>query len=111
MSDSKRISRKFDAEFRAQAAKLVIEQGMQLTKTAHDLGISVNTLDGWVRKFKSGSWLMGDIAAKSKTISNQSKSVSADQLKIQELERQLRRLTMERDILKKAMAYCVELPK
>lgn len=111
MSESERIVRKFDPEFRLQAAKLVIQQGMQINKTAEDLGIPVNTLDGWVRKFKSGKWQLGDDVAKSTHAGNQVKPLSADQIKIQDLERQLRRLTMERDVLKKAMAYCVELPK
>ena len=111
MSQEKKMVRKFDAEFRVQAAKLVIEQGMQITKTAEDLGISANTLDGWIRKFQNGKWSLGSAAVSTAKIGPSVKQPNGDQVRIQDLERQLRRLTMERDILKKAMAYCVELPK
>lgn len=36
--------------------------------------------------------------------------LSIEQRKNIELERQLRRMTMERDILKKALAYCLDVP-
>lgn len=110
MADSKRVMRSFDKGFRLNAARLVLEEGVSIPQAAKDLGISANTLHGWVNKFSSGQWSLSDasaVALKRQTVA----ASSPDKLKIQELERQLRRLTMERDILKKAMAYCVELPK
>jgi transposase len=108
MSDTKRVIRSFDKAFRASATKLVLEEGVSIPQAANDLGISANTLHGWINKFSTGQWSLSDTAApKAQAVA----TLSPDKLKIQELERQLRRLTMERDILKKAMAYCVELPK
>ena len=38
-------------------------------------------------------------------------NLSSQEDKIRQLEQQVKRLTMEREILKKAMAYFVEIPK
>lgn len=124
MGDTKRAIRDFTPEFRIEAAKLVIENGTGVTQAANDLGLSSSTLQGWVTKFRSGLW---DIATglpsvqqgkplqpvqqKTATTSPPNAQTISDKARIQELERQNRRLTLERDILKKAMAYCVDIPR
>lgn len=109
MSDTNRFTRSFDSAFKVNAAKLVLEEGVSIPQVSKDLGISASTLHGWVNKFRSGQWsfsITSPLASKTHSV-----ETSSDKLKIQDLERQLRRLTMERDIIKKAMAYCVEIPK
>ena len=120
MSDKRRLTREFTPEFRVQAAQLVLSEGMTVSKAAKDLGIPMGTLHGWVQRFRRGQWSLetglppGAIQGKpgaSGTTSRTAHAVSEDKKKILDLERQVRRLTMERDILKKAMAYCIDLPK
>lgn len=129
MSSSKTVkkqAREYTPEFRVQAAKLILEQGGSISQAARDLGVPLATLHTWVKKFNSGDWSLdgGNLKAvrveqKGSIPSSKPAGVShklhdqlgAEQRKNAELERQLRRLTMERDILKKAMAYCLDVPK
>lgn len=114
--------REYPPEFKIQAVKLLKDQGITLTQAAKDLGIPLGTLHHWVVKFERGEWSLPDnnvqtlkvaTTATPKTFSQQKlhEQLSVEQRKNAELERQLRRMTMERDILKKAMAYCIEIPK
>lgn len=116
MSKKNRIVRDHDASFRIQAAKLVIAEGMSISKVARDLGVPTTTLHGWVRRFRSGEWSLDDsgtpssskLAANMKLPSSSQKRhdrLSDLESKNRELEAKLRRIIMERDILKKAMAY------
>ena len=45
--------RKFSQEFKQDAVKLVIDQGMKCTEAARDLGVDQNTLSRWVAEFKA----------------------------------------------------------
>ena len=124
MSKKARVTRSHDPEFRKQAAKLVIEENVGLTTAAKDLGIPVTTLDAWVRKFRAGIWSLNDVGAADATMkqvgskatlpsASQKRHDRSNELeaKNRDLEAKLRRMTMERDILKKAMAYCLDVPK
>ena len=122
MSKRGTAPRKHDPEFRKQAGRLVIDEGMSVSRTAADLGIASTTLDTWVRKFRDGTWSLDDCSTVSTSAStkqspsrvklpssSQKKSDQATQMEIKnrELEAKLRRMTMASDILKKAMAYCL----
>jgi transposase len=87
--------RKHTPEFKREAVRLAREPGMSLPRAATDLGIHVNTLRGWVKKFESGKWVK-EPGAEMK---------SAEAKEIERLRRELDRVTMERDILKKATAF------
>ena len=80
-------------EFKLQAAKLVVEQGYTFKKAAERLGINHWTLKDWVQKFRDD----GTLPAVGETV------VESDDVK--RLRRELAEVKMERDILKKAMAY------
>ncbi len=117
MNDNKkRHVRNYSAEFRVKAVHLVLDEKIPQVQVAKELGIPPHTLSGWLMKFKSGVWDLatGEPPVNLVTAVRQSKpyqSAAEDKLKIQELERQVRRLTLEREVLKKAVAYCVEVPK
>ena len=121
----KRELKQYTPDFRSQAIKLAIEDG-NVHKTAKNLGVPFGTLKTWVSKVKSGEWSVGADNVNSVKIERTDKApvnkpnhisqklheqLSAEQKKTAELERQVRRLTMEREILKKAMAYCLDAPK
>jgi len=46
------MARKYEMKYKIEAVKLAEELGV--TKAAKQLNISMNTLDGWVRKSKKG---------------------------------------------------------
>jgi transposase len=81
--------RRYTAEFKAEAVRLVRERGVSIRQGARELGLSVNTLQGWV--------------AVSKAHGTTPPAVSPAE--VARLQREVARLKMERDILKKAAAY------
>lgn len=127
MSQSvKRKVKVYTPEFRTQAIKLILEQGGNIVQTAENLGIPPGTLNNWVCKIKNGKWSLDSENVTALKIDHNDRSpptkpgyisqklhdqLIAEQKKSAELERQVRRLTMEREILKKAMAYCLDAPK
>lgn len=121
MSSSERKPRQYGPEFRIQAAKLILEEGISATQVAKDLGIPLSTAHTWAKHFKSGQWRQEigsakanlDLSTDKKTSLPQRiyEQLTEEQKKNAELEHQLKRMTMERDILKKAMAYCIDVPK
>lgn len=99
--DSKKKPRQFSAEFKNEAVKMVLESKRKQTDVASSLGINANVLNRWVHEYKDN----GKAA-----FPGQGKSTPEDQ-RIRDLEAQVKRITMERDILKKAIAYFAEVPK
>ena len=87
--------RSHTAEFKREAVRLARKPGISMVKAAQELDLHVNTLRGWVRKFESGKW-QADAGTELK---------SAEAKEIERLKRELDRVTMERDILKKATAF------
>jgi transposase len=98
----KRVNRKFTHEFRKEAVDQVIAQGRSVTEVADALGVPAGTLSVWVSKFRNGQWTLDSGLSNGTNRTNQP---TMDQRKISELQAQLRRVTQERDILKKAAAY------
>jgi transposase-like protein len=92
---NKRKTSSYTDEFRQSSAKLAIESDQPVSKTAKDLGINAMTLHGWVAKYHPRNNQSEDLS--SPTIDPQA------ELKL--LKKKLARVTMERDILKKAAAY------
>ena len=129
MSKSKlkqQSAKSYTPEFRIQAIKLAQSKEKNISQTARDLGVPLATLHTWVRKVEKGEWSIDkdDVSAvkiersvagprgKAANISQKlHEQLNAEQKKSQELERQVRRLMQEREILKKAMAYCLDVPK
>ncbi len=84
---------KYTLEFKLEAVRLV-KGGQAAAVTAKVLGIPKQTLENWVRLNERGQLSgAGD------------KPVSAEQMELARLRAQLARVSMERDILKKATAY------
>ncbi len=81
-------------EFRESAVKLAIDSDQPVSQTARELGINVNTLHNWLNKYR-GQEKKETEPAKDEHL--------YDELK--RLRREIKRVTEERDILKKATAY------
>lgn len=83
---------KYSQEYRVEAVKLVLEQGLSVIESAKRLNIPSQTLATWVKVAK---------ACKVGRVS----SPNAEAIEIARLKRALAIAEMERDILKKATAY------
>src|SRR5262245_13329333 len=88
-----RIRRTFTPAFKRDAVRLVAE-GKTATEVARNLGIARSLLQRWKDQLDG---TLPTAAARSR------RSAATD--RVRELERQLRDVTEERDILKKALAY------
>lgn len=86
---------RYTPEFRAEAVKLVTEQGLSQEAAANRLSIPKGTLGNWVAAFKATSYPSAPGAR------------SAAELEIENarLRKELAEARLERDILKKATAY------
>jgi transposase len=82
---------RYEDTFKDDAVRLVHEKGRSVADVARSLGVHVNTLHGWV-KLRSASG--------AKRVHRNEADES-----IRRLERELRRVTEERDILKKAVGF------
>jgi transposase len=81
----------YDREFKAEAVRLVVDQGVRAKQAATELGISESALRKWIKEHQGPG--VGGI------------KLSPDGQKIRDLEKKVRVLEMERDILKKATAF------
>jgi transposase len=87
--------RSFTAEFKREAVRLVAERGMPTARAAKQVGVHVTVLSSWLREYKADPEHAFPGHGKLKP----------EQAEIEKLKRELARVKMERDILKKATAY------
>ena len=84
----------YDPDFRLEAAQLVVDQGYTIKAACEAMGVGTSTLENWVRKLRQerqGQTPKGT-------------ALTPDQRKIQELEKKIRKIELEKEILKKATA-------
>lgn len=87
--------RKFTAEFKREAVKLAEQPGRSLAAVARELGVERSVLKAWVVNFAAGRY------EKDRTLPLK----SAQQQEMEQLRRELAKVRMERDILKKALGF------
>jgi len=92
--------RKFDREFKREAVQLATRGDKTLTQVARDLGISTNVLSRWKRQ------LTDDPAF---AFPGKGHLKPADE-ELRRMKKELRDVTEERDILKKALAIFSRTP-
>ncbi len=89
-----RERRTFSPEFKREAADLVLKQDYSFIEASRSLGVGESALRRWV-----------DQVQQERTgVTPQSKALTPEQQKIQELESRIARLEREKSILKKATA-------
>ena len=85
--------RRFTDEFRRAAIGLVIDQKYTPKEAAKRLGIGQSTLDYWVKQHRKRNGSVSAVEEKDL------------RKRVMELEQENQRLTLEREILKKAAAF------
>jgi transposase len=93
--------RKFDAEFREGAVRIVAETGRPAAEVARELGINETTLATWVSRARraGGDGTLG--ASEREELARLRRQDSENRKRIKELE-------MERDVLKRCMVLWVK---
>lgn len=87
--------RSFDREFKISAVKLVLESDKSVKSISAELGISDNTLFNWKKKYLHDA----------KHAFPGKGHLKPEQEELRKKDREIARLKMERDIIKKAIAY------
>lgn len=92
--------RRFTEEFKSEAVKLASQPGASAAAIARDLDINANLLARWKRERDglTGRPSAGDVA-------------SVSSAEFERMRRELAKVKMERDILKKALGFFAADPK
>jgi transposase len=85
--------RKFSAEYKAEAVRMVVETSRPIARVAADLGINEGTLGNWVNAYRR------------EHPQDDEPLTPAERAKMLELQAENRELRMELEFLKKAAAY------
>lgn len=97
----------FTVQFKEQAVRLASAPGAVVERVAHELGIATWTLRRWMKE-RTGSSSKRAPASSPSSSSPAQQPASGDadlHAQVKRLEAEVRRLRMERDILKKATAF------
>ena len=84
-------SKRYTEEFKIEAVKQITERGYSIQEVASRLGTTTHSLYAWRKKYGQGSQKAAEL--------------NGQQAEIRRLRNELKRVTEERDILKKATAY------
>ncbi|WDE08846.1 transposase [Thalassomonas viridans] len=87
---------KYSVEFKQDAVKLVTEQGYTQQEAADSLGISLSAIGRWVRT---------EQGYRSPSSGKQTNTNLAERAELEKLRKEVAKLKMERDILKKAAVF------
>jgi len=82
---------RYPEEFKIEAVKQVTDRGYSVAEVANRLGTTTHSIYAWIKKYGPDSE------------SHQEKA--SEQAEIKQLRKELKRVTEERDILKKAAVY------
>ena len=83
-------------EFKREAVRLVTDRGRPRKQVARELGVCVGTLREWIHRFAPEGPLVSDALPEAE--------------QIRQLRRELERVQIERDILKKAVGIFSQMP-
>ncbi|MDH2433271.1 transposase [Pokkaliibacter sp. MBI-7] len=85
----------FTPEFKLEAVSLVTEKGYSVTEACQALGIGPTALRRWIKQVER---------EQHGVVRSGSQALTPEQRQIQELQKRIQRLEMEKEILKKATA-------
>ena len=92
---SKKKRKSYSREFKVEAVRLITEKGYSIAEASRNLGIDYSVLRRWKNQLADDS---------QDTFPGKGRLKAPDE-ELRQLKRELERVTEERDILKKALAY------
>ena len=92
---AKRPRRRFSDEFKRDAVEIVNSSGKSIAQVARELGIYDSTLGSWVKQDEIDRGVRDGVS-------------TSDREEVTELRRENARLRMERELLKRAVAFWVK---
>ena len=92
-SKRRRSRRQFDDDFKAQAVRLVLDDGKSIPSVARDLDLTESSLRNWVER------------ARADRTNGQTGLTTAEREELARLRKENRILREEREILRKAAAF------
>lgn len=93
--------RAFTAEFKIEAVKLITDGGLGYAEVGRRLDVLPKLVKNWERQYRDGALIAGAPRLR----------VTAEQMELSKLRKEVQELKMERDILKKAAAYFARTSK
>ena len=90
---TRRPRRQFDDDFKAQAVRLVLDEGKSVPSVARDLDLTESNLRTWVER------------ARADRTQGRTGLTTAEREELARLRKEVRELRTEREILKKAAAF------
>jgi len=84
---------RYDEEFKTQAVRMWVDSGTSAERTAKELGVSVSDLNKWGRDIKE---------LKKEELEREPRTLAEYKQKVNRLEKELARVSVRREILKKA---------
>jgi transposase len=85
----------YDREFKLSAVKMITEGGMKLSEVSRDLGVNENSLHRWKKDY---------LLDQQQAFPGKGR-MKPEEEELRKLKRELQIVKMERDILKKAIAF------
>ena len=87
--------RTFDADFKLQVVKMIMEQGLRISQVCRDLDLGETAVRRWVVQYEAEQQGLPGVGL----------PLTPEQQRIRALEAEVRRLREDNEILKKASAF------
>lgn len=95
MAEENKRAKRYSAEFKIDAVKLLKNEDYSVAKAAERLGVSHKTLSQWKQQYEAGRLVVGKKQAQA----------TPEEQELRKLREELRQTKLENEILKKASAY------
>ncbi len=96
---SRNNGKRYDESFKKETVKYIVENNKAVAQVAREVGVNENTLHGWVKKYGQQPEM--------KAV----QTFSTPEAELRALQKQIRDLEEENEILKKAMHYFAKSPR
>lgn len=96
---AKENGKRYDETFKKETVKYILENNKPVAQIARETGVNTNTLYSWIKKYSEQPEV--------KSV----QTFSTPEAELKAMQKQLRDLEEENDILKKAMHYFAKSPR
>ncbi len=91
----KKQRKQYEAAFKLEVARMVVDQGLSVAQVAKNMDIGRTAVNRWVEQYRAEQMGKAGIG----------KPITAEQQRIRELETENRQLRSDNELLKKASAF------